>query len=37
MSSEVKTLIPLDGKKYLPQGFLDQDEQVSETNTEFMN
>ena len=29
MSAEVKTLIPLKGQ-YLPQGFLDQDEQVSE-------
>ena len=28
MSAEVKTLIPLKGE-YLPQGFLDQDKQVS--------
>ena len=36
MSSPVKTLIPLKGDKYLPQGFVDQDEQVSRNRCPMM-
>lgn len=32
MSSQVKTLIPLKGDKYLPQSFDSQDAQVSDNN-----